>query len=72
MSFDDNELTEITQDLQTMDPTEFISIATKVSGILNGVGDVQQLLQSLGGGEGAQELLQGLGGMDFLSKLMTK
>ena len=65
MTFDDNELTEITGDLQSMDPTEFTSIATKVSGILNGVGDVQELVQSLGSG-------QGLGGMDFLSKLMTK
>ena len=78
MSFDDNDLAEMTDDLKTMDPTEFTSIASKVSGILNGAGDVQQLLQSLGcgdalqGTDGVQQLLQGLGGMNFLSKFMTK
>jgi hypothetical protein len=72
-SLDDNDLTDITEDLKTMDQTEFTSIAKKVSGLLNGAGDVQQLLKSLGEGtDGVQTLLQGLGGMDMLSQLMPK
>jgi hypothetical protein len=73
-SLDDNDLKDITEDLKTLDQTEFTSIAKKVSGLLNGAGDVQQLLQSLGEGgtDGVQNMLQGLGGMDMLSQLMSK
>lgn len=66
MDLNDTDLKEISDDIQTMKPEDFSSIASVVSNMMAGGegGGMQQMLQTLGGSGkgGMQQLVQTLGG----------